>query len=249
MKQRFKNCIKKKYSKDIKSINNDKTNMNLEKYSKSGSKSPNLMLSKEKSETYSNKSCIKTNNKILFNKDKNNIKYKYSNNSTKNNSIIKNKRNKNNINIKNNKNFLFAADFSNVVKKSISRNKNAKNKNITNNINNYNYFINNDLINNMKNNFYINFTNKEKKKFILNKENRTSYHLKDKLKLKFEYNKLKYSPLNNKKILNKKAKSISKKKKPSINLNINGYNFYNFSNYKNLTTNNSKNKKAVIHLK
>ena len=103
----------------------------------------------------------------------------------------------------------------------------------------------------MKNNFYINYTNKEKKNFILNKENRTAYHSKGKLKSKFECSKLKYSPLNNnKKILNKKAKSISKKKNPpSINLNITGYNFYNFSNNKILTTNNSKNKKAVIHFK
>ena len=251
MKQRFKNCIKKKYSKDNKSTNNIKINSNFEKYSKSGAKSPNSLMSKEKSETYSNKSCLKSNNKIIYNKEKNNIKYKYSNNSTKNNSIIKNKKNKNNINLKNNKNFLFAADFSNVVKKNISRNKNTKNKNALNNINNYNYFINNDLINNMKNNFYINYTNKEKKNFILNKENRTAYHSKGKLKSKFECSKLKYSPLNNnKKILNKKAKSISKKKNPpSINLNITGYNFYNFSNNKILTTNNSKNKKAVIHFK
>ena len=133
MKQRFKNCIKKNNSKN--KINNlylklsNKEN-NFEKKSKSIGKSPNSIISKGKKETLSNKSYLKSNNKIFINKENYNIKYKYYNNSTKNNTLFKNKKNNENMNVKNkkNKNLFLAADFSNVIKKSISRNKKLKNK-------------------------------------------------------------------------------------------------------------------------
>ena len=231
MKQRFKNCQRKNNTKDISN--------NMEKKSKSGAKSPNSIISKVQSEKNSNKSYFKYNNKILVN---NNIKYKYSNNSTKNNSVNKNKKKKNNINLNYNKkfkNFLFAVDFSNVTKKNISRNKNNKNKNSSNN----NYYINNDLlntnINNNNNNIGGIYISQEKRNMILNKEFKTTYHSKGKIKSKYGYEKIKYSPLR----IYKKNKSNSKKKNISLNLNIKELYLMNHSKEKNYTSNNSKNKK------
>ena len=240
MKQRFKNCQRKNNSKDkpsnlyIKlSYNN---NNNCDKKSKSGNKSPNSIISNHQSEANSNKSYFKYNNKIIVNS--NNLKYKFSNNSTKNNTINKNKKNKNNINFKNkkkNKNFLFAVDFSNVIKKNISRNKNNKNKNVNNN-----HILNNDLINNnINNNLGGTYISQEKQNMILNIDSRTTYHSKGKLKSNYGYEKIKYSPIG----IIKKNKSNCKKKNISLNMNINEFNLMNHSKEKNFTSNNSKNKK------
>ena len=240
MKQRFKNCIQKKYSKD--KISTLYNNINfLEKKSKNGSKSPHSKISRDKSETCSNKSYLKSNNKIFINKENNSIKSKYSNNSTKNNSTSKNKKKNIKTNIKRNKknNFLLAVDFSNVIKKNISKNKNIKNKK-TINLNNYNYFLNNEFFNNLKNNNRTNYSCKEKQNIILNKELKTAYHSKGKMKTKYLYDKFKYSPINNnKKTINKKNKSIDKKKE----MNFNDTNMYYFPKDKNQTTVNSKNSK------
>ena len=255
MKQRFKNCMKKKHSKEKINTNilyNKLSNIyNFEKKQKICSKSPNSKLSKVRTETGSNKSYIKSNNKISFNKDNNNsnIKNKYSYNSTKNNSTSKNKNKKNNININTNikgntkNNFLFAVDFSNVVKKNISRNKNNKNKKFVN-LNNYNYFLNNEFLNNFKNNNHTNYSCKEKQNISLNKECKTTYHSKGKLKSKYLYDKFKYSPINNnnKKIINKKNKSINKKKE--VNMNIHEFNLYSIPKDKTNTSINSKNSKV-----
>ena len=259
MKQRFKNSVKKKNTKD-KSNNlflkiSTKDN-NLEKKSKSTAKSPNSVVSKGKNETYSNKSYLKSNNKIFINKDNYNnninninniynIKCKFSNNSTKNNSLNKNKKiaenNLNNLKIKKNKNFLFAADFSNVIKKSISRNKKIKKKYI--NLTNYNYFLNNDLIHNIKKDLHNSYSSQEKKNIILNKEYKTSYHSKD-TKSKFVYDRMKYSPLNNnKKILPKKKLSVNKKKNTSLNTNLSEFNLVNNSKEKYYNLYNHKIKK------
>ena len=243
MKQRFKNCIKKKYSKD--KINNlflkISNNNNFDKNSKSSTKSPNSIISKAKNDSCSNKKNLKFNNKILLNKDNINLKFKNSNNSTKNNSLNKNKKikNKNNINtnIKNkrNKNFLFAVDFSNVIKKSISRNKNIKNK-IPINFN--------DLLLNLKNNIHNSYIAREKSNKDY-KTYKTNYHTRNKSKNSFDI--MKYSPLNkNQSILNKKNKSNSRKKNASLNMNLIDI---NNSKDKSFTTNNSNNKKNFISYK
>ena len=253
IKQRFKNCIKKKYSKD--KINNlyikiDSIN-NYEKNSKSNSKSPHLNISKFKSESCSNKSYLKYNNRIFINK--NNLSFKNKNvninNITKNNSSNKNKKIKNNINIntKNNNNFLFAADFSNVIKKNISPKKNIKKKNFINLNNNYNFILKNNLMNIFKNNFYNDYS-KGKQSIPYNKEYNTTYHSRN--KSKEGYDMMKFSPLNNNnKILNIKAKSITKKNGIIFSSNFNEFNILNNSKAKTYFPNNRKYKKIKTPLK
>ena len=175
---------------------------------------------------------------------------KNSNNSYKNNSVNKNKKinNKNNIittniittNIKNkknkkNKNFLYAVDFSNVIKKSISKNKNVKNK-IPINFN--------DLLLNLRNNVRNSYIAREKSY----KEHKTNYHVKNRAKYGLEL--MKYSPINKNQnnLLNKKVKSNSKKNNINTSTNMNLIE-YNNSKEKSYTTNNSNNKKNFISYK
>ncbi len=238
MKQRFRNCIKKNSKDKINNLCLNLSNNNnsiFEKNSKSSNKAPNSILSKNKNDTCSNKKYF--DNKILNNKDIINIKFKNSNNSSKNNSVNKNKKinNKNNTtNIKNkkNKNFLYAVDFSNVIKKSISKNKNVKNK-IPINFN--------DLLSNLKNNVNNSYIAREKSY----KEHKTNYHVKNRAKYGLEL--MKYSPINRNQnnLLNKKVKSNSKEKNISTSINM-IFIKYNNSKEKSYTTINSNNKYNFI---
>jgi hypothetical protein len=71
MKQRFKNCLRKKYSKDKANNLHLKISNNYDSKSKSNTKSPNSITSKLKSESCSNKNYLKYNNKILINNNNN----------------------------------------------------------------------------------------------------------------------------------------------------------------------------------
>ena len=217
MKQRFKNCIRKKYSKDKTNNLRLKFSNNFDSKSKSTTKSPNSVVSKLKSESCSNKNYLKYENKILINNNNISVKSKNNSNNITQNNITKIKNNTNNINNittkynNNNNNFLFAVDFSNVIKKSISRNKKIKNRNPIN-LNNYNFLVKNDLMNIFKHNFNNSYNNKNKQNASFNKGYKTAYHSRN--KSKDRYNIIKYSPSNNnQKSFNIKAKSISKNNK------------------------------------
>ena len=252
MKQRFKNCLRKKYSKDKTNNLRIKISNNYDKKSKSNTKSPNSITSKIKSESCSNKNYLKYNNKILINnnnysvKSKNNSPYIKQNiaNKNKNN----NKNNNNNINTKiNNNNFLFAVDFSNVIKKSISRNKKTKNRNPIN-LNNYNFLIKHDLMNVFKHNFNNSYNSQNKQNIAYNKGCKTTYHSRNKSKER--YDMIKYSPINNnQRLANIKAKSINKKIKPKLNINLNEINLVHNLKEKKLVINNGKTKKNFTPLK
>ena len=245
MKQRFKNCLLKKYSKDKTSNLRIKISNNYDKKSKSNTKSPNSITSKIKSESCSNKNYLKNNNKILI--SNNNYSVKSKNNSNNIKQIILNKnRNKNNMNTKNNNNnFFFAVDFSNVIKKSISRNKKIKNR-IPINLNNYNFLMKNDLMNVFKHNFNNSYNSQNKQNPAYNKGCKTAYHSRNKSNDKYDI--IKYSPINNNKKLIK-AKSINKKNNPKLNTNLNEINLVHNSKEKKLIINNGKTKKSFIPMK
>ena len=253
MKQRFKNCLRKKYSKDKTNNLQIKISNNYDKKSKSNTKSPNSIASKIKSESCSNKNYMKYNNKILINNN-NSVKSKNNSNNIKQNIKNKNKNNLNNINNIhnintkiNNNNFLFAVDFSNVIKKSISRNKKIKNR-IPINLKNYNFFIKNDLMNVFKHNFNNSYNSQNKQNTTYNKECKTTYHSRNKSKERYDI--IKYSPINkNKKSINVKAKSMNKKNRPRLNTNLNDINFVHNSKEKKYHINNGKIKKNVSPLK
>ena len=249
MKQRFKNCLRKKYSKDKTNNLQIKISNNYDKKSKSNTKSPNSITSKIKSESCSNKNYLKYNNKILINYNNHSVKSKNNSNNNKQNNKNQNNINKiNNINTKiNNNNFLFAVDFSNVIKKSISRNKKIKNKNPIN-LNNYNFLIKNDLLNVFKHNFNNSNNSQNKQNTAYNTECKTTYHSRNKSKERYDI--IKYSPINNnKKIIKVKAKSMNKKNKPKLNSNLNDINFMHNAKEKKLIINNGKVKKNITPLK
>ena len=253
MKQRFKNCLRKKYSKDKTNNLMIKISNLYDKKSKSNTKSPNSITSKIKSESCSNKNYLKQNNKILINNNNYSVKSKNNSNNIKQNIKNKNKNknninNINNINTKiNNNNFLFAVDFSNVIKKSISRNKKIKNRNPIN-LNNYNFLIKNDLMNIFKHNFNNSYNSQNKQNTAYNTECKTTYHSRNKSKERYDI--IKYSPINNnKKSIKVKAKSMNKKNKTKLNTNLNDINFVHNSKEKKLIINNGKVKKIINPLK
>ena len=252
MKQRFKNCIRKKYSKDKTNNLRLKISYNYDSKSKSNTKSPNSIASKLKSESCSNKNYLNYDNKIINN---NNISVKIKNNSnniTQNNiNKYKNSTNTNNLNNIttkfNNNNFLFAVDFSNVIKKSISRNKKIKNKNPIN-INNYNFLVKNDLMNVFKHNFNNSYNSKNKQNTSYNKGYKTTYNSRN--KSKDRYNIIKYSPSNNnQKSFNLKTKSSNKNNKELLNINLNEIKFMKNSRENKLFINNPQLKKISTPIK
>ena len=252
MKQRFKNCIRKKYSKDKTNNLRLKISYNYDSKSKSNTKSPNSIATKLKSESCSNKNYLKYDNKIINN---NNISIKIKNNSnniTLNNiNKYKNSTNTNNLNNIttkfNNNNFLFAVDFSNVIKKSISRNKKIKNKNPIN-INNYNFLVKNDLMNVFKHNFNNSYNSKNKQNTSFNKGYKTTYNSRN--KSKDRYNIIKYSPSNNnQKSFNLKTKSSNKNNKELLNINLNEIKFMKNSRENKLFINNPQLKKISTPIK
>ena len=252
MKQRFKNCIRKKYSKDKTNNLRLKISYNYDSKSKSNTKSPNSIASKLKSESCSNKNYLKYDNKIINN---NNISVKIKNNSnniTQNNiNKYKNSANTNNLNNIttkfNNNNFLFAVDFSNVIKKSISRNKKIKNKNPIN-INNYNFLVKNDLMNVFKHNFNNSYNSKNKQNTSYNKGYKTTYNSRN--KSKDRYNIIKYSPSNNnQKSFNLKTKSSNNNNKELLNINLNEIKFMKNSRENKLFINNPQLKKISTPIK
>ena len=207
MKKRFKNYIKKTntntsiktnkshnlYKYYLNSKNNTKNNIRVEK----NSFSPNSMTNKGKNKLYQNlnKSNAQSNNSKM-------IYHKYSNNS--NNSSKDSNINKNN---KNNNNFLFKANFNNIIRKNISnKNKNIKNRN-NRNVTTYNDIINN---NELKNTYYLNYN-----KINHSSGYKTTYHSRDKAKNYMDL--INYTQVNN-------------------NINLNNYNnrinnnLYEFNN-------------------
>ena len=99
-----------------------------------------------------------------------------------------------------------------------------------------------------KHNFNNSYNSQNKQNIAYNKGCKTTYHSRNKSKER--YDMIKYSPINNnQRLANIKAKSINKKIKPKLNINLNEINLVHNLKEKKLVINNGKTKKNFTPLK